>query len=222
MASQRQIVANRQNGQLGGVRTQDGKAKSRWNAIQHGLLSKEAVIEGALGKENKAEFDFMLSQLHTDLKPVGVLEEMLVERIAILYWKSKRVQRIENLSFMHLIDAENKRYKSVSKEFEPETLCAECYEKDRDTSPMEADWWTVQKHFAPIERREQEIIEAAASLASSDSIDRLNRYSTTVERQLFRAIHELERLQRLRKGDAVPAPVVMDLALHTSEQVTSP
>ena len=33
------------------------------------------------------------------------------------------------------------------------------------------------------------------------------RYQTTINRQLFQALNQLERLQRLRKGDNVPAPL---------------
>jgi hypothetical protein len=33
------------------------------------------------------------------------------------------------------------------------------------------------------------------------------RYQTTINRQLFQAMNQLERLQRLRKGDNVPAPL---------------
>jgi hypothetical protein len=33
------------------------------------------------------------------------------------------------------------------------------------------------------------------------------RYQTTINRELFQALNQLERLQRLRKGDNVPAPL---------------
>ena len=35
----------------------------------------------------------------------------------------------------------------------------------------------------------------------------ITRYQTTINRQLFQAMNQLERLQRLRKGDNVPAPL---------------
>jgi hypothetical protein len=38
-------------------------------------------------------------------------------------------------------------------------------------------------------------------------IDRIVRYQTMINRQLYQAINQLERLQRLRKGDNVPAPL---------------
>jgi|SRR5579871_1019078 len=37
------------------------------------------------------------------------------------------------------------------------------------------------------------------------------RYQTTINRELFQAINQLERLQRLRKGDNVPAPLSLQV-----------
>ncbi len=38
------------------------------------------------------------------------------------------------------------------------------------------------------------------------------RYQTTINRQLFQAMNELERLQRLRKGDNVPPPLSVQIS----------
>jgi hypothetical protein len=37
------------------------------------------------------------------------------------------------------------------------------------------------------------------------------RYQTTINRQLFQAMNQLERLLRLRKGDNVPAPLNLEV-----------
>jgi len=50
-----------------------------------------------------------------------------------------------------------------------------------------------------------------ATMPSSDTPDKILRYETTLERQLYRAMHQLERLQRMRKGENVPAPLTMEL-----------
>ena len=42
-------------------------------------------------------------------------------------------------------------------------------------------------------------------------MDRILRYETTLERQLYRAMNHLERLQRLRKGEVVPAPLAIQV-----------
>lgn len=39
----------------------------------------------------------------------------------------------------------------------------------------------------------------------------ITRYQTTINRQLFQAMNQLERLQRLRKGDNVPAPLNLQM-----------
>lgn len=48
------------------------------------------------------------------------------------------------------------------------------------------------------------------------SIDKILRYQTTINRQLFQAMNQLERLQRLRQGDCVPAPINIQLSRDAS------
>ncbi len=66
--------------------------------------------------------------------------------------------------------------------------------------------------LAKREQAEERAQQAAALLHSGAKLDKLLRYETAVERQWYRAMHELERLQRQRQGEAVPAPVAMDLS----------
>jgi hypothetical protein len=44
--SQKQIDANRENAKKGGVKTDEGKAVSKYNALKHGILSKQILFEG--------------------------------------------------------------------------------------------------------------------------------------------------------------------------------
>jgi hypothetical protein len=44
-----------------------------------------------------------------------------------------------------------------------------------------------------------------------DKMGVLSRYEVTLERSLFRALHELQRLQAARDGQAVPVPEVADM-----------
>lgn len=43
-------------------------------------------------------------------------------------------------------------------------------------------------------------------------LEKIQRYETKLERQMFRAMNQLERLQRLRQGEAIPAPLTMEVA----------
>lgn len=70
-----------------GPRTRQGKEKSKYNATRHGIFSKVAVLKG----ESRAEFDTLLNGLRNDRQPVGELEEVLVETLATLFWRGRRL-----------------------------------------------------------------------------------------------------------------------------------
>jgi hypothetical protein len=69
-----------------GPRTPQGKERSKNNAIQHGIFSKAVVLKG----ESQTEFDALLNGLRNDRQPVGKLEELLVEKVATLFWRGRR------------------------------------------------------------------------------------------------------------------------------------
>lgn len=50
------------------------------------------------------------------------------------------------------------------------------------------------------------------TLPLSKKLDQLLRYERSVHRQLEYAVSQLERLQRMRKGEHVPVPVAVQLA----------
>ncbi len=54
--------------------------------------------------------------------------------------------------------------------------------------------------------------QAAAVLPSSAVLDKILRYETKLERQLYQAINQLERLQRLRHGESIPPPLTVELS----------
>jgi hypothetical protein len=93
--SEKQLKANKENAKKGGVKTDEGKALVKYNAIKHGLLAKEVVINIGEGAENPEEFNALLEDLKTQLNPVGTIEEMLLEKIAVAYWRFRRACRYE-------------------------------------------------------------------------------------------------------------------------------
>ena len=95
--SPKQIQANRRNArQSTGPKTPRGKARSRLNALQHGLLAREAVLQGFWIKESPRELEALHRQFWRQCAPVGALEEMLVEQIVTCYWRKRRVLRAES------------------------------------------------------------------------------------------------------------------------------
>lgn len=53
------------------------------------------------------------------------------------------------------------------------------------------------------------------SLPPADATDKLLRYEAHLDRQLYRAMDQLERLQRQRKGESVPPPMNLNLSRRT-------
>lgn len=60
-------------------------------------------------------------------------------------------------------------------------------------------------------RFEESLNERTGSIPGTKDSERLQRYEAHLLRIHYRALNELERLQRMRGGDAVPAPVVVDV-----------
>src|SRR5260370_10105206 len=71
----------------GGPRTAQGKQKSKRNALKHGIFSQVVLLKG----EPRAKLDSLLSGLRTDLEPEGTLEELLVDKAAVLFWRLRRL-----------------------------------------------------------------------------------------------------------------------------------
>jgi hypothetical protein len=62
------------------------------------------------------------------------------------------------------------------------------------------------------EAQEERSLRAASVLPSRPALEKIIRYESKLERQLYRALNQLERLQRLRRGEAVPPPLQMEVS----------
>ncbi len=80
---------SRINGSKGkGPRTEAGKARSRYNALTHGMTAKSVVLPG----EDRAEFEARRLALHRQLQPQSELEGDLIDRLARDSWMSNRTK----------------------------------------------------------------------------------------------------------------------------------
>ena len=81
-----------------GPRTAAGKALVAANALRHGLAARQIVLRG----EDPAEFDELRSALVAELAPASALEGLLVDRLAALFWRLRRVPRFEAALLAHI------------------------------------------------------------------------------------------------------------------------
>jgi hypothetical protein len=78
----------------------------------------------------------------------------------------------------------------------------------REIETLDFQWKKRKEQEAANERAEK----SAAVLPSAEVLDKILRYETTLGRQLFRAMNQLERLQRRRQGENVPPPLAMEVS----------
>jgi hypothetical protein len=92
MATEKQLQANRRNAQRStGPRSPKGKTRSRLNSRKHGLTAKTLIIVG----EHPEDFEQLRSALMEEHNPQSALECELVERIAGILWRLRRVPFFE-------------------------------------------------------------------------------------------------------------------------------
>jgi hypothetical protein len=95
--SSRQIRANQANAQKStGPRTEEGKQRSRFNGLRHGLTGQVSVMTD----ENRAAHDAFCNPILDHLAPEGPLETQLAQLIAQDLWRLNRVQAIEDGLFI--------------------------------------------------------------------------------------------------------------------------
>jgi hypothetical protein len=110
MTSFRQIDANRRNARLStGPKTEEGKSRSRRNAVRHGLTA-ETVIDALESAEDYATFQMAVT---SDYDARTAVERELLLRLASLFWRLRRATAIETGLFKtqaeHLHQFRNRR-----------------------------------------------------------------------------------------------------------------
>jgi hypothetical protein len=90
MTSAKQLKANRANAARStGPKSRLGKSRSRMNSFKHGLTAQQIVI----GDEDPTEFEALRHDLEEEFAPRVGLESELVDRLASLLWRIRRIPR---------------------------------------------------------------------------------------------------------------------------------
>jgi hypothetical protein len=201
MTSVRQIEANRRNAcKSTGPTTEEGKQRSRRNAVRHGLTA-ETVI-GAM--EDAEDYRAFEAAITADYYAQSAVERDLILRLASLLWRLHRATRIEiglfEMQASHVTEVKPRiQLQPASREivyalFRP----AEAVDVDRETV---TDGSARAAHSSAVASDVDHNVKLARcflGLANlpNFALDRLSRYEATLWRQVRQTLLALEALDR--------------------------
>jgi hypothetical protein len=149
--------------------------------------TKHGLLSAGLSELDDAEgYRSVLRDLTREKDPHGPLETFLVESAALDIVRLRRARRLEA---EYITDVLNPPI------HEPGVL----ENLDRlDEGALVDPGLPATMHYEGVQRL----------------VNTFQRYETSIALKLFRILHELERLQRMRKGGRMPAPAVVDVTLQ--------
>jgi len=193
--SEAQIKANRENAKRStGPRTEQGKARSRLNALRFGLTADTIVLPG----EDPEELEMLYARIFDDLEPEGDFEEQLVQRIFCCLWRLRRCERVEEELYAY----------RLLQDIEEDALA--------ETKPLPSLTRMENTRYYSEDVRRQGVVTAVVAgdeiqevsvsmgrafirdLLNGNGLAHLSRYETTHLRNLQRYCTDLERRQAQR------------------------
>jgi len=188
MASAAQIQANRLNAQKStGPRTAAGKERASQNALKHGLLAREAVIQG----EDPEEFELYREGMIEELAPVGEVEAMLAQRVVGLSWRLRRAERLQNAAFAALDEGE------------PTPLLEARHEEWKQLKGSE---W--ERGLAGLFDEDAALGKVVVEdFGGARVLDRLLMYERRIESSLYRTMAQLRQERQARTAGGAPEEV---------------
>jgi len=176
------------------VNGQKSKGPKNTTATRLNATKHGLLSQGITELDDAEVYKTILSDLIRERNPVGALEMFLVESAAFDMVRWPRARRLEA--------------ECITGELNPPTY-----------GPGFGDL-SLGDLGAPV------LLDAGlpakiSSKALEDLIT-LQRYESTFANRLFRTLHELERLQRMRAGERLPAPAAVDISVHTGTEIEDP
>ena len=224
----------------GGPRTPAGRARASRNALRHGLTATAAVVPEV--GERAEDLDELVAAYRERLAPDGPLEADLVDRLAHLRFRLDRATRGDAALWRRC--AREAPAEDADAPVDREALAAEIVARLRrhglglvvldggGAVPKAEPQLTLGANLPQAGRTatdaagsgdrladDLEAVNAAAATVDHAALERLARYEAHLSREYDRTLDRLERLQRLRAGEAVPAParLAVDLAVSRAD-----
>jgi hypothetical protein len=199
MSSFRQIEANRRNALLStGPANEEGKRRSRRNALRHGLTA-ETVIDAL---EDAADYEAFEMAVTADYDAQSAVERELVLRLASLLWRLRRATAIESGLFKiqakHLLQfrqgkqAHQKRQEIIDSVYQNALAAEVDMQQDDETSRSTLDPCTPSTGDPS-----DDLTCSYVRLSNLPTcpLDRLSRYEATLWRQACQVLFTLRCLE---------------------------
>ncbi len=188
MATEAQIHANRRNAlKSTGPKTSAGKSAVRLNALWHGGFATDLLLPG----EDTNLFNQLTDSFRAQHRPAGPAEEFLVDRMVLACWRLRRLAAME----VRVLRCESGANHEL---------------RDLMRTAREAILGTGQPSPPPAAIEDPIARAYIRDCNGANTLSKLARYQTALERSFYRSAHELERLRAARvpsKKSKIPAPV---------------
>jgi hypothetical protein len=202
MSSFRQIEANRRNAGLStGPVTENGKNRSRQNAVRHGLTA-ETVITALEDADDYAAFEMAVT---ADYDAQTAVERELVLRLASLLWRLRRATTIEaglfEIQARHLLQFRQRRQAPQERQQIIDSLCQNAVAAEGGMSqdqeePTDCPDAGLSSTLKPADQSD-DVTRAFIRLNNIPTcpLDRLSRYEATLWRQACQILWTLQCLE---------------------------
>lgn len=214
MATEKQILANNANGRLGhGATSFEGKYTCSGNAVKHGLTAKVHWPT-----EGRVEREAMRKELWEDFRPVGRTEEDLVIQFADSRLNLQRATALEtgyhNMEMAIILRAEYsyiaKNAKELKQESAPKVL--------EHLSMLSADISQLQSS----DEARMWSFYCPDIKIGHEKIDRILHHRKDIVRESRQALHDLQKLQALRRENEAKYGVANEIPAVTSATSAEP
>ncbi|WP_435011478.1 hypothetical protein P12x_002790 [Tundrisphaera lichenicola] len=171
--SEARVAANRRNALLStGPKTPEGKARSRENAVKHGLTGEGVVLPA----EEAVEVERLRRSFEAELQPSGEVGRTLVRRLALLAVRMDRCVIQESAAL-----AEHIR---------------------RSVEDFDAEWPTEEGADDPDRERMRDLTARRALFDPSKEATLARKYEAAAERGFFRSLREFRQVEREAKAES--------------------
>src|SRR5579864_3302492 len=138
--------------------------------------------------DDQEEYERLRSQLEKSWRQANCIELMLIEKAALYAVKATTAEKFES--------------QFLSSELDPRRL-----------------QWEKMPDLTAVLGREKVLNPGSPAVVSHESFQKLllyQRYGANFMNLFFRTMHELERMQKLRRGEFLAPPQVLDVSVHPS------